>query len=192
MGLTKVYILCIPCTHPACLQATQYLRNRCHAFLLTQLPQELHAAAEAAAGRGQLAGGEQSTDGGETDMELDGQPGARSPSPARWGIAPFFVEQQQRGGGGSGGAAFNFQAPTTGRNALRVLRALQVGIPPPLQPANTGDMRARSWPLPAAWPTVLLALLRSSPAAAAQADLAGRQPRGGQDLARCRHGQGSG
>ena len=55
----------------------------------------------------------------------------------RWGIAPFFVQQQQLLALGDAGAAaaaaaatrFNFAAPTTSRNALRVLRALQLRKP---------------------------------------------------------------
>ena len=43
---------------------------------------------------------------------------------ARWGIPPFFVARGPHGAGA--GAAFNFGAPTTARNALRVLRALQL------------------------------------------------------------------
>ena len=42
-----------------------------------------------------------------------------------WGIPPFFVQQ----GGYQAtqqGAAFEFRAPTTSKNALRVLRALQL------------------------------------------------------------------
>ena len=42
----------------------------------------------------------------------------------QWGIPPFFVARGPHGGGG--GAAFDFGAPTTARNALRVLRALQL------------------------------------------------------------------
>jgi len=45
---------------------------------------------------------------------------------ARWGIPPFFVARGPGRGGGGGGAAFNFGAPTTARNALRLLRALQL------------------------------------------------------------------
>ncbi len=42
----------------------------------------------------------------------------------KWGIAPFFAE---RGSNSSiGGAPFDFGAPTTARNAMRVLRALQL------------------------------------------------------------------
>lgn len=43
---------------------------------------------------------------------------------ARWGIPPFFVARGPHGRGS--GAAFDFGAPTTARNALRVLRALQL------------------------------------------------------------------
>lgn len=104
------------------LQASQQLRNRCHSFLLTQLPPEAHPAAEAAAGRGALpADGEE----GEADN------GMRQQEAGRWGITPFFVEQRPAPAGAARGARFNFRAPTTGRNALRVLRALQVRLPSP-------------------------------------------------------------
>lgn len=63
------------------------------------------------------------TDHGLTACRL---PGAEVPTAATWGIAPFFVERRP-GADGAGGARFDFGAPTTGRNALRVLRALQVG-----------------------------------------------------------------
>jgi hypothetical protein len=62
-------------------------------------------------------------------MEVDGAATAADAqaSPGRWGIAPFYVDQRQQAGAAPpAGAAFNFQAPTTSRNALRVLRALQV------------------------------------------------------------------
>lgn len=41
-----------------------------------------------------------------------------------WGIAPFFIKRgsEERGRG----APFDFGAPTTARNAMRVLRALQL------------------------------------------------------------------
>ena len=106
------------------MQMSQHLRDRCHAFLLNQLPDKLHAAAEAAAGRGPLAADEQGADDEHADMELDGQ----AASSSRWGISPFFVDQQQRAQHGPGSDRFSFQAPTTGRNALRVLRALQVRV----------------------------------------------------------------
>lgn len=102
--------------HPL-LQASQQLRDRCHAFLLTQLPPELREAAEAAAGRGSSV---QEGSGMEVDEEEGG-----AVAPGRWGIAPFYVEQRPQA---SAAARFNFRAPTTGRNALRVLRALQVGM----------------------------------------------------------------
>ena len=44
---------------------------------------------------------------------------------ARWGIPPFFVERGPHQGPHQG-AAFEFTAPTTSKNALRVLRALQL------------------------------------------------------------------
>jgi len=48
----------------------------------------------------------------------------------RWGIPPFFVVRGPQGGSGlRPGPRFNFQAPTTCRNAFRLLRALQVRQP---------------------------------------------------------------
>jgi hypothetical protein len=47
----------------------------------------------------------------------------------RWGIPPFFVVRGPQGAAApqsSGGPRFNFQAPTTCRNAFRLLRAMQV------------------------------------------------------------------
>ena len=49
-----------------------------------------------------------------------------SPAAATWGIPPFFVERGPLPPHAAAGNAFNFQAPTTSRNAMRVLRALQV------------------------------------------------------------------
>ena len=42
-----------------------------------------------------------------------------------WGIPPFFVQRGPHQASQQG-AAFEFRAPTTSRNALRVLRALQL------------------------------------------------------------------
>ena len=50
--------------------------------------------------------------------------GVASPG-STWGIPPFFVERGPHSGA-EPGAAFDFRAPTTARNALRVLRALQL------------------------------------------------------------------
>lgn len=49
----------------------------------------------------------------------------------KWGIAPFFIERDTAHV--VSGEQFNFQAPTTLRNSLKVLRALQVGVFPALQ-----------------------------------------------------------
>lgn len=113
--------LCTP--HHPLLQASQALRDRCHAFLLSQLPHEMHAAAEAAAGRGVVAAGDADADAdADAGMDVDGGEAASG----RWGIAPFYVQRLPAAAAGQGGARFSFRAPTTGRNALRVLRALQV------------------------------------------------------------------
>ena len=42
-----------------------------------------------------------------------------------WGITPFYVQRGPHQASQQG-AAFEFRAPTTSRNALRVLRALQL------------------------------------------------------------------
>ncbi len=44
----------------------------------------------------------------------------------KWGIAPFFAERSSNSTSATGGAPFDFGAPTTARNAMRVLRALQL------------------------------------------------------------------
>lgn len=46
--------------------------------------------------------------------------------PAIWGIPPFFVERGPRPVHSGAVNSFDFHAPTTSRNAMRVLRALQV------------------------------------------------------------------
>ena len=43
----------------------------------------------------------------------------------KWGIAPFFAERGSNSSA-TGSAPFDFGAPTTARNAMRVLRALQL------------------------------------------------------------------
>ncbi len=48
------------------------------------------------------------------------------PAAATWGIPPFFVERGPLPPHAEDGNAFQFQSPTTARNAMRVLRALQV------------------------------------------------------------------
>lgn len=189
----------IQCCHccPPSLQASQQLRNRCHAFLLTQLPPEVHPAAEAAAGRGALPG-----DGAQAEaagMDAAGMDDGQQQGAGRWGIAPFFVEQRPCPDGSVPGARFNFQAPTTGRNALRVLRALQV-----CAPGSHALRAARSvlvvqfrsgcvLPLAKAWCTTHDGTLRLPVprAAAAQAHPTRGLAWRGQDVSHCRHGQGS-
>ena len=106
----------------ATFQASDQLRQLCYNFLLSQLPAELHGEVEAAAGRGGPAA--QQNDG--SAMQTDAA--ASCPPPPTWGIAPFFVERRP-GGPAWLGDGFAFRAPTTGRNALRVLRALQLRKP---------------------------------------------------------------
>ncbi|GAB4814206.1 hypothetical protein N2152v2_001252 [Parachlorella kessleri] len=119
-------------------EASQQLRDMCHDFLLGQLPHDARVVAEAAAGRAQppapAVGASCGADGAGSaahllPMEVDAAQGEEpSQGSATWGIAPFFV-QRRSGTGARGGARFDFGAPTTGRNALRVLRALQLRKP---------------------------------------------------------------
>lgn len=100
-------------------EACEVLRDICHRFLLSQLPPDLHEAVAAAAGSAAPdATGSIHAAAAPESMQEDG--GAD-----QWGIAPFFVER--RSGAPQPAAHFSFQAPTTSRNAMRVLRALQVG-----------------------------------------------------------------
>lgn len=77
---------------------------------------------EAAAGRGGPAAQQDVSSAMQTGDADAGPP------PPTWGIAPFFVERRL-GGPAWQGDGFAFRAPTTGRNALRVLRALQLRKP---------------------------------------------------------------
>jgi midasin len=107
------------------------LRARCRALLcqqLTSMPQSGGTALlphEAAAAVAQAAA-ELTPGAASADIQTD--------SGQRWGIPPFFIERAaapdmpwtaQQGGAGS---AFNWAAPTTCRNAFRLLRAMQVGF----------------------------------------------------------------
>lgn len=108
--------------------AVAALRRLCEAFLAAQLPPGAERHAEAAAGRITLPPADELA--------------AATPAGA-WGIPPFFAARAgpSNAGGdaagasadangsattGSVGAAFEVSAPTTARNAFRVLRALQV------------------------------------------------------------------
>jgi midasin len=80
----------------------------CHEVLVGQLPPEAHAAAEAAAGK----------------ASADAAATASGSSGGRWGITPFYIKRAEHSP--ADGARFDFGAATTARNALRVLRALQL------------------------------------------------------------------
>ena len=90
-----------------CVQVSVVLKSTCHRFLLGQLPSELHDAANTAAGL---------TPAIDAVLQVTLMDG-------RWGIAPFYVQCRDAP---AEGARFNFEAPTTARNVMRVLRALQV------------------------------------------------------------------
>ena len=124
-------------------EAIAPLRAACRAYLLSQLPQEMRKlAAVAANGRGSKDGTAMAEDG-EGHAEVPGTPmtedgvdggqeegSASGVSPGRWGIAPFYIERLSPPDGAAHlRAAFSFRAPTTARNAMRVLRALQLRKP---------------------------------------------------------------
>lgn len=90
--------------------AAAALRRSCEDFLLSQLPQDQQHHSASAAGRIAIP---------TSTSDLD-----RSSPEGFWGIPPFFAPQgcHQL----SCGSPFEVSAPTTCRNAFRVLRALQV------------------------------------------------------------------
>ncbi|GIL72551.1 hypothetical protein Vretifemale_2897, partial [Volvox reticuliferus] len=96
--------------------AAANLRGSLSTFLAAQLPPEL--AAHAALAEGQLHTA--------ANMAAKGfMPGA--PPDGQWGIPPFFVplaRLDKAAGDGAGG--FALRAPTTARNAFRLLRAMQL------------------------------------------------------------------
>ncbi|GFR41365.1 hypothetical protein Agub_g2048, partial [Astrephomene gubernaculifera] len=82
----------------------------------TQLPAELAAHAHLAEGRLQAI----------ESMSSEGLLPAAAPE-GHWGIPPFFVPLAQTANGASPGAGgFALRAPTTARNAFRLLRAMQL------------------------------------------------------------------
>ncbi|KAG1662050.1 hypothetical protein FOA52_005297, partial [Chlamydomonas sp. UWO 241] len=96
------------------------LRATCHAHLLSQLPDDssgarLHAALAAGDLGAPLA-----------SLVAAGLLDARPP-PGAWGLPPFYLPVPEGSGDGARpDAGFSLAAPTTARNAFRVLRALQV------------------------------------------------------------------
>lgn len=116
------------------LEEAAALRGACHKFLLSQLPPEEQAHASEAAGAAEAASvasteaAEEASESG-ADVEMSAAEEAAEEGseekPSMWGIAPFFVERGPCGPE-AGAAAFDFRAPTTARNAMRVLRAMQL------------------------------------------------------------------
>lgn len=118
------------------------LRAKCHKFLMDQLPSEIHPSAALAAGdSGPIfdtpsASISHSVSDSASDHSLNKaaeragvvdamQIDEKAPA-GYWGIAPFFVARGPSAPSHPASSAFSFQAPTTARNAMRVLRALQV------------------------------------------------------------------
>ncbi|MEW5309894.1 MAG: hypothetical protein WDW38_001740 [Sanguina aurantia] len=100
--------------------AAAALHDSCQSFLASQLPAELRPHAQLAKGDMQMV----------ADMAAAGTLPESAPD-GQWGISPFFVHcgpqrPQRLEDGTSTGAAFELRAPTTARNAFRVLRALQL------------------------------------------------------------------
>ena len=84
------------------------LRARCIRFLVSQVPSEEREAVEVALSL---------RDTVPSVVEMDGQ----------WGLSPFFLPKVADSS--LGGAPFNFDAPTTAKNAFRLLRAMQLRKP---------------------------------------------------------------
>lgn len=90
------------------VESARMLRAACHDFLVQQLPEPLRGEGARAAG----------------DM---GSTGNVPAPPGFWGIAPFFIPADVSDEGSEAGKArFDLTAPTTARNSLRVLRAMQL------------------------------------------------------------------
>lgn len=101
--------------------AAAALRAALAAFLASQLPTELAAHARLAEGHLEASAG----------MTAAGLLPAAPPA-GQWGIAPFFVPTRldpndpEAAGPRRGAGAFALRAPTTARNAFRLLRAMQL------------------------------------------------------------------
>ncbi|KAL0028971.1 hypothetical protein WJX77_009058 [Trebouxia sp. C0004] len=93
------------------LQVAQALREKCQRYLAGQLPNNQADVAQAA---GIVPAGQHNVVDGQNNV-ADGL----------WGIPPFFVERGPQPTPPNA-APFDFRAPTTASNALRVLRALQL------------------------------------------------------------------
>eukprot|EP00897_Mesotaenium_endlicherianum_P007207 jgi/Mesen1/6514/ME000332S05520 len=136
------------------MEAAQRTRDLCFAYLLRQLPEAERAPVErscaaskkppAAATLAVLPAGGAGEAGNGNGMEIDGEegggPGAEETREGYFGIAPFFIP---RGPHAKEGARFELTAPTTGRNAMRVLRALQLAKPVAALAAQSGHNLVR-------------------------------------------------
>ncbi|KAG7670517.1 hypothetical protein KSW81_003079 [Nannochloris sp. 'desiccata'] len=89
-------------------EASITLRSRCMRFLTGQLPNDLQQEVEVA-------------------LSLKDCVPAIAESGNKWGLSPFYLDRI--GEPVSQGAPFDFNAPTTAKNAFRVLRAMQLRKP---------------------------------------------------------------
>lgn len=105
--------------------------------LAAQLPQEMRPVADYAAGGpppALLSGLEEEALGDDERVGAivwqEASSLAAAP-PGYWGLEPFYIPRGPAATSGRtvGGPAFDLRAPTTGRNAMRVLRALQLAKP---------------------------------------------------------------
>ncbi|KAL0049173.1 hypothetical protein WJX82_008148 [Trebouxia sp. C0006] len=107
------------------LQVAQALREKCQRYLAGQLPNNQADVAQAA---GVVPASNEPTVSPTNDMQVDNDSqgaGQNNVVDGLWGIPPFFVERGPQPTPPNP-APFDFRAPTTASNALRVLRALQL------------------------------------------------------------------
>ena len=106
--------------------AAAALRSRCHAHLLEQLSSvatTTTGSTDVARLHAELAAGELAR--AVPELISRGLMASEPPT-GRWGLPPFYIPRSMPATGvGKGG--FELKAPTTARNAFRILRALQVG-----------------------------------------------------------------
>lgn len=91
------------------------LRSALSAFLATQLPPDLVPHARLAEGHLDRL----------DDMAAAGLVSA-APPPGHWGIPPFFIPLADGAAADAAAGGFALRAPTTARNAFRLLRAMQL------------------------------------------------------------------
>jgi midasin len=89
-------------------EASITLRSRCMQFLTGQLPNDVQQEVEVA-------------------LSLKDSVPSISEAGNKWGLAPFFLDRISEPS--TQGAPFDFNAPTTAKNAFRVLRAMQLRKP---------------------------------------------------------------